>query len=73
MRILIQNCKTYLYLKAPGEWTASADEATDFKRSVDALTHCAKANLEDVQIVLKFPTGLYDVNIAATDGCRKVA
>jgi hypothetical protein len=73
MRILIQNCKTFLYLKGPGEWTASADDATEFKRSVDALTFCTKANLEDVQIVLKFPAGRYDVNIAATDGCRKVA
>jgi hypothetical protein len=71
MRILIQNCFKYCYLKSLGEWTDNPDEAMTFPSSERALAFCTEHRIPDAQLVLKFEYDEYDVTLPFTDDCRR--
>ena len=71
MKILIQNCKTHLYLKSVSDWTSDPEEAKNFKTSDQAIKICAEHHIPAVQIVLKFDNRAYDVPIPITEECRE--
>ena len=53
MKILLQHCKTGLYLDPSGTWSRKMDGALEFASSAAAIEHCVKHRMSDVQIVLK--------------------
>lgn len=73
MKILIQNCKTHLYLKSLSEWTPDPEEARSFKTSDQAIRLCAEHRIPAVQIVLKFDNAAYDVPIPITEECGEAS
>ena len=70
MKVLLQNCKSLLFYRADGSWTPNVDDALDFEASTRALEFCRLHRPPDVQIVLKFSEGQYDLRFPVTDGCR---
>jgi len=72
MKILLQNCATREFLKSLGSWTNDAGEAMEFKSSSEALDFCFlhRPELGEIQIVMKFSDGQYDMAFPVTDGCR---
>ena len=73
MRILLQNCKNFLYYAVDGSWTQHADHALDFKSSVRALEFCRDQRPPDVQIVLKFNDDTYDIDFPVSQGCKEAS
>ena len=71
MRILLQNCKNFLYYATDGSWTQNPDHALDFKSSVRALEFCRDQRPADVQIVLKFDDGAYDMDFPISERCKE--
>jgi len=72
MRILLQNCGTLQFLKSLGCWTNNAGDAMEFKSSNEALDFCFlhRQELGEIQIVMKFSDGQYDIAFPVTEGCR---
>ena len=64
MKILIQHKATGRFLAEDGVWTDDEGEAKDFLNANKASLHCRERGLRDVQITLKFETGLPDINMA---------
>jgi hypothetical protein len=54
MRILLQHCRTQLYLRGLGDWTANPYEAFDFQHSQKAIDFARSHKLSGVQIAVKF-------------------
>jgi hypothetical protein len=71
MRVLIQNSTSFLFLQSGGGWTANAEEALDFERSLRAMKYIKGIRLEHVQIVLRFNRPTEDVILAG--GVPKLA
>lgn len=71
MKILVQNCHTHQYLKAPSDWTPDVNHATDFGNSERALAFCTEHRIPAVQIVLKFDYERYDVKLPITEECKE--
>ena len=71
MRILVQHCKTALYLNENSEWVGSDSDALVFKGTAQALEHCMAKKMENVRIVLKFSNSAADVFLPVTStGCQ---
>ncbi len=75
MRVLVQCCKTLRFLGPEGAWTDSPTEAVAFANSAVAVNHVIKTNLDDVQVVLKFPNAGMDVTlpVLGATSCREGA
>jgi hypothetical protein len=71
MKILVQNCLTHLYLRTLSEWTADAAEARNFRASEEAIIFCSKHQIPAVQVVLKFDSDRYDINVPLTEECEE--
>ena len=61
MEIVLQDCKTHLFLREGGEWTEDVKGARPFQHSYDAVEFVTTAHLRDMQIVLTFPQRCYDI------------
>ena len=72
MRVLIQNCLKFCYLKSLGEWTEDPDEAMDFLSSEKALAFCIEHSVPAAQVVLRFgEDDKYDVRLPVGDDCKE--
>ncbi len=60
MKILLQHCRTRLYLRSLGNWTNNAQEALDFQHSQRAIDFARQHNLAGVQIAVKFIDSAFD-------------
>jgi hypothetical protein len=54
VKIVLQHIRTSLYLREPGAWTRSFDEALDFVHSKRAIDYATKYRLSGVQGVVAF-------------------
>ena len=61
MMILIQNCKSQLFLAKGGRWTENPNQALTFENTTKALDVCIASRGENLQIVLKFDLPALDV------------
>jgi hypothetical protein len=61
MKVLLQHKMTQFYLSQQDKWTADPDFATDFHTSLHAIDFIRHFNLEQTDIVLKFPDPKYDI------------
>ena len=61
VKVLLQNLKTKLFFKEPGNWTADVEIARDFPNSLNAINFCNANGLKEVQVLLKFKQERYDV------------
>jgi hypothetical protein len=73
MKILVQNCLTHLYFKAPDEWTPDHTEAKGFPSSEQAILYCTQRQIPAVQIVLKFDPDRYDITVPITEECDRAS
>ena len=73
MKILIQNCKTGLFLTSTGDWDPNPAEAWVFPTSGQAVNYCVRQECADVQVVLKFEQDDLDVRLPLSEGCREPA
>ena len=71
MKILVQNCLNHLFLKSVSEWTPDPEEAKNFSTSERALGFCAEHRIPAVQIVLKFDSDRYDIQMPITPECEQ--
>ncbi len=55
MRILLQNVTNKHYFRSINVWTYDPVEAYDFQHSLQAIDFAAKNQIEDVQLVVRFP------------------
>ena len=55
MKILLQHVRTRLYLRSLDGWTANPYEACDFQHSMHAIEFAEKHQLQEVQLVVRFP------------------
>ena len=65
MKIFIQHKGTGRYLSEEGVWVDDGGLAKDFANAPSAVQFCKERGLKDVQISLKFQTGLPDLNLPA--------
>jgi len=63
VKILIQHKATGRFLAVDGAWTDDEGTAKDFSNASKASLHCRERALKDVQITLRFETGLPDINM----------
>ena len=61
MKVLLQDKKTGLYLKAVGVTTRDTLEAMDFLSSSRAIEFCAIRKINGMQIVLRFDEQHFDI------------
>jgi hypothetical protein len=73
VKILVQNCRTHLYLVSLMEWTPNPEKARNFANSEQALAFCTEHRLPEVQIVLKFDCEKYDISVPITVECDEKA
>ena len=73
MTIVIQNCKTHLYLHRNGDWTEDPNAAADFESSVLARSYIQTHHLAQAQIVMRFGDPRYDVVVPISEECRDKA
>ena len=73
MTIVIQNCKSHLYLHRNGEWTEDAAAAANFGSSVAARSYIQAHGLAAAQIVMCFGDPKYDVVLPISEECRDKA
>jgi len=64
MKVLLQQKHSRLFLRNPGDWVPSADEARAFANSFEALQFCRHHGLPSSKVVLKFNNSAEDVMIA---------
>ncbi len=60
MKILLQHCRTRLYLRGLGNWTTNPQEALDFQHSQRAIDFARQHELTGVQIAVKFVDNQFD-------------
>ncbi len=60
MKILLQHCRTRLYLRGLGNWTTNPQEALDFQHSQRAIDFARQHELTGVQIAVKFVDSQFD-------------
>ncbi len=60
MKILLQHCRTRLYLRSLGNWTTNPQEARDFQHSQRAFDFARDHELTGVQIAIKFIDSQFD-------------
>ena len=63
MNIFIQHKGTGRFLSEEGVWVDDAELAKDFANAPSAVQFCKERSLKDVQISLKFQTGLPDIHL----------
>jgi len=61
LKILIQHKGTGRYLTEDGLWMDEDEGAKDFPNASRAVDFCREHQLKDVQITLRFDTGLPDI------------
>jgi len=64
MQIVLQDVKTFLYLKSPGVWTRDVTEAMDFSSSQKALAFVRQQALQSVQVLVAFIEPAYVDTVA---------
>jgi hypothetical protein len=60
---VIQHKRTGLFLTAAGDWTAHLDEAQKLPNVLTAVRLVRELQLKNVDLVLKFQDGKYDVRL----------
>jgi hypothetical protein len=60
VKILLQHCRTRLYLRGLGNWTTNPQEALDFQHSQRAIDFAREHGLPGVQIAVKFIDSQFD-------------
>ena len=63
VRRVIQHKRTRLYLTVAGGWTADLETAHQLPNVLTALRMSRSLELTDVELVLKFEGGRYDVHL----------
>ena len=71
MKVVIQNPFTLSYLQSLGKWTYHCEEAFPFESSARAIQFCREHELSDMQVVLKFPNGRFDVELPVSRGSER--
>lgn len=66
LKILIQHKGTGRYLTEDGAWVDLEEGAKDFPNASRAVDFCREHKLKDVQITLRFDTGLPDIALPVT-------
>lgn len=66
LKILIQHKGTGRYLTEDGAWVDQEEGAKDFPNASRAVDFCREHKLKDVQITLRFNTGLPDIALPVT-------
>lgn len=61
LRILVQHKGTGCFLTEDGAWVEEGNLARDFANASIASQFCKERDLKDVQITLRFETGLPDI------------
>jgi hypothetical protein len=70
MRILIQNCKTKLFLKEDLSWTETIKAALGFGSGTSAIAFYQKLSIEDVQLVYDFDNSAFNFVTPISVSCR---
>ena len=60
---VIQHKRTGLYLTAGGGWTAELEQADQLPNVLAAVRRSRQLELQEVELVLKFENGKYDVRL----------
>ncbi|HMC28064.1 MAG TPA: hypothetical protein VKM56_09770 [Verrucomicrobiae bacterium] len=60
---VIQHKRTRLYLTTEGGWTAELEEADQLPNVLAAVRRSRELELQEVELVLKFENGKYDVRL----------
>lgn len=66
MRVLVQDCRTDLYFKGSGVWTANPDEANDFGHVPNATEFLLETKALQADIILYFGHPDYDLRLKGT-------
>lgn len=61
--MFIQRSTDGLFLKAPGAWLATKEDAKDFGNCTPAINYCVEHGLKDVRLWLSFGDSKYDFPI----------
>ena len=72
MRILLQHCRTQLYLRSLGNWTTNPHDALDFQHSQRAIDFARQHDLPGVQIAIKFIDSQFDEVFPLPSGARSL-
>ena len=72
MKIVLQNCKTNLFLHTGEKWTEDIQAAQPFQHSHEAADFATFAHLRDMQVVLTFPHRSYDIIVPLGERLRHV-
>ena len=64
MKVLLRSTETGLFFKDTGQWTASREEALNFKNSVRAIERVAVLGFANMEIILDFGAPALDLAIA---------
>jgi hypothetical protein len=71
MRILIQNCKTSLFLTSDLLWTDRPQDAVQFKSAVGGYNFIHDNLLADVQLLFQFGDSEFEFRTPVTKGCQE--
>jgi len=63
VRRVIQHKRTGLFLTLAGGWTADLEQAHQFPNVLTAIRMSRQLDLRDVELVLKFNDGKYDIRL----------
>ncbi|MBI4663418.1 MAG: hypothetical protein HY735_31845 [Verrucomicrobia bacterium] len=64
MKILIQHKGNGRFLTGDGTWSDDDQSAKDFANASQAVQFCKERGLKDVQVTLRFETGLPDIALS---------
>jgi hypothetical protein len=68
--IVIQDCKTHLYLTSYGVWSDQLANAKPFRTGDLAISFCIDQEISMAQIVLKFDKEEHDIRFPVSKGCH---
>lgn len=61
MKILIQDNQGRIFLRSADAWTTDPERALHFPNSMAAMEFCARHNLADAKVLLKFRSERFDI------------
>jgi hypothetical protein len=73
MKVLVQDCKSLLYLDWDGRWVPQVRDAKQFSSGAIAIEFCSQYRIPRAQVVLKFPQPKDDIKLPVSQECRESA
>jgi hypothetical protein len=71
MKVLVQDCKSLLYLNADCQWVEKTDNAMQFSSGASAIEFCAQCRIPRAQVVLKFDHPKDDIKFPISEECQE--